>query len=260
MKRFAVLGALALVCGVARADDKKAQAYVEIDYSKLDRKIAKEPAYVGEPLYALFVLDDPGQFRCWAVLDKSKKELGYYDVLYFDLEGDGDLTKKGDRFEGKLDASRSSDRFGLTIVIPKIPVPGTEIVHTDLQIASGPSADTKGVWFSLKWAGKVPLTGAYRPKGYDSTLWGRSPATAPVFRPTPNGPFSFAIWGPGELKRGEANDIRLFAGNKGSGPDSLCPVDDKFLVPEKDRIFATVIARDEDGKEVRLRSEITGHC
>jgi hypothetical protein len=59
---------------------------------------------------------------------------------------------------------------------------------------------------------------------------------------------------------GEATSISLVVGNKGSGPDTLCPVSETFLQAGKDRIFATVIAKDASGKEVRARTEIKGHC
>jgi hypothetical protein len=240
-----------LALGVAAADEPK--GYVEVDYSKLERKIAKEPKYVAEPLYALFILDDPGKFRVWAVLDKSKKDLDVYDVLYVDGNGNGDLTEKDERFEGKRDS-----QGGVEFVVGRVEVPGTGIAHRNFTLGTVPSC--KGVWFELWWENKDQMCGGHGPAGYDNTSWGKTPEKAPVFRPTPHGPLSFAIWGDGKLALGRATRLSLLAGNKGSGPDTLCPVRDTFLVAGKDRIFATVIAKDAAGKEVKLRNEITEHC
>src|SRR5262245_24313815 len=84
---------------------KAAEPFVEVDYSTVKRSLAREPRYVAEPRYALFILDPAGTFRAWAVFDKSKAELPYYDVLYFDMNGNGDLTDAGERFVGKYDES-----------------------------------------------------------------------------------------------------------------------------------------------------------
>jgi hypothetical protein len=220
----------------------------------------RSPPTRQEPLYALFILDDPGKFRVWAVLDKSKKDLLYYDVLYFDLDGSGDLTEKGKRFQGTYNASGLESGTALPIKVGKVPVPGTGIVHTEFVVYTVPKADWKGIWFGLRWAGEVGMSGGYHQTGYDLTSWGKTKETAPVFRPTPNGPLSFAIWGRPTLRAGRPDRVSFLVGNKGSGPDTLCPVPETFIVPEKDRIYATVIAKDASGKEVKLRTEIKGHC
>src|SRR5262249_50492904 len=60
------------------------------DLSKVDRTIAKEPAYKAKPKYCLVVLGPEAKTRVWLVLDG--------DVLYADHNGDGDLTGKDKRF------------------------------------------------------------------------------------------------------------------------------------------------------------------
>src|SRR5262245_14548818 len=57
---------------------KAAEPLAEVDFSTVKRSIAREPKYVAQPRYALFVLDPAGQFRVWAVFDKSQAELSYY--------------------------------------------------------------------------------------------------------------------------------------------------------------------------------------
>src|SRR5262249_57804632 len=73
----------------------------EVDFAKINRSILNQPKYVAQPLYALFLMDAKGRSQHWAVLDKSKIDLPYYDVLYFDLTGAGDLTLPSNRFVGK---------------------------------------------------------------------------------------------------------------------------------------------------------------
>ena len=107
--------------------------------------------------------------------------------------------------------------------------------------------------------GKEKVSGGSAQTGLDSTIWSATVAKAPVLRPTAEGPLSFAIWaGPKipVLKIGGATRISFMVGNSGSGPDTLCYLDDEFLTPGKDRIFATVIAKDRRGRTVEARSEI----
>jgi len=98
-----------------------AEPFVEVDFSTIKRSIAKEPKYIAQPRYALFVLDPAGKFQVWAVFDKSKAELPYYDVLYFDRNGNGDLTDLGERFVGKYDKSLAAAGMAMTIRVGKVP-------------------------------------------------------------------------------------------------------------------------------------------
>src|SRR5215468_22156 len=59
------------------------------DLTKIDRTIAKEPAYKSKPKYCLLVFGPEAKMRVWLVLDG--------DVLYVDRNGNGDLTEKGER-------------------------------------------------------------------------------------------------------------------------------------------------------------------
>jgi hypothetical protein len=57
---------------------------VAADLSKIDRTIAKEPAYQSKPKYCLVVFGADAGTMVWLVLDG--------DVLYVDRNGNGDLT------------------------------------------------------------------------------------------------------------------------------------------------------------------------
>jgi hypothetical protein len=59
------------------------------DLSKIERSIAREPAYKGAPSYCLLVFGPEAKFRVWLVLDGND--------LYVDRDGTGDLTTAGKR-------------------------------------------------------------------------------------------------------------------------------------------------------------------
>lgn len=214
--------------------------YVELDYAKLDRAIAREPAYAGTPHYALIVPDPAGKVRSWAVVDKSAAG----DVLYFDLDGDGDLTEAGERFT-------PTDQGRLIRV-------GAWGKHTDLEFTLA-TRRTTAAWFRMKYGGKLEVSGGWPLAGLTHTMWGDSPKTAPVFRPCPGAPVAFGLWGEPTLARGEENTITLVAGPEGSTPDALCSIASEHLVEGKDRIVATLEGRDAGGRAVSVRAEIARH-
>src|SRR5262249_8147594 len=65
------------------------------DLTKIERTIAKEPAYKSKPKYCLLVFGPEAKTRVWLVLDG--------DTLYVDRNGNGDLTETGERFVLALD-------------------------------------------------------------------------------------------------------------------------------------------------------------
>jgi len=233
----------------------------EIDFSKINRTILKQPKYVAQPLYALFLMDAKGSSHHWAVLDKSKIDLPYYDVLYFDLTGTGDLTLPSNRFVGKYDKKLEPAGMGLTIRVGDVHVPGTDLVHKNFLISTTPKSNWKGIWFRMNWAGKTEMSGGYNRVGFDTTQYARTPETAPVLWPCPHARLSFGVWGERPLlAMGQPTQVNFIVGNCGSGPDTLCVVDEHFLMPEKDHLFATLIAKDSNGREVRHRTPIQRHC
>ena len=72
----------------AKADAVRYAITAPIDLTKVDRTIAKEPAYKTKPRYCLLVFGPEAKTRVWLVLDD--------DVLYVDRNGNGDLTDKGE--------------------------------------------------------------------------------------------------------------------------------------------------------------------
>jgi len=235
--------------------------YTPLDYQKLDRTIRVEPKYVAEPRYALFVFDLAGKHRVWAVADKTSKDAAYYDVLYLDLNGDGDLTQPGERFVGKFDEKLVPAGMGMTIRVGDIAVPGDDLVHTKFLVSTSPKAGRGGFWFRMFWGGKDEVSGGYAASGTSSTTWQPTAAKAPVFRPCPFGPLTFALWEDSlALHAGQPAHLNVVVGNAGSGPDTLAVVDEHFLDLARDELTVTVIAKDAAGHEVREATRIKEHC
>jgi hypothetical protein len=72
-----------------------------VDLKKIDRTIAKEPAYATkQPKYCLLVFGPQAATRVWLVIDG--------DFLYIDRNGNGDLTEPGERL--RFSKFNDSDR------------------------------------------------------------------------------------------------------------------------------------------------------
>src|SRR5688572_17957450 len=61
-----------------------------VDYTRVERTTAKEPAYKQAPRYALLLFGPEAKLRVWVVLDGR--------AAYIDRNGDGDLTGPTERF------------------------------------------------------------------------------------------------------------------------------------------------------------------
>jgi len=236
--------------------------YVEVDYSKVERRLQREPKYIAAPLYAMFVLDPAGAYRVMAVVDKTAPDAPFYDVLYLDLDADGDLTEPGERFVGVHDKERADAGLEMSFRIAQIPVPGTALVHKKFLMSTAPKKDRSGFWFQMLWDGKQEMSGGYGSLGLNTTAWSESLAKVPILRPCPLGPLHFATWGddPIELKPGGETHVNVIAGIVGSRSDTLCVVDENFLDLERDALTVTVIAKDEKGQTVTETSRIKKHC
>ena len=88
--------------------------------TKIDRTIAKEPAYKSKPKYCLLVFGPEAKTRVWLVLDG--------DTLYVDRNGNGDLTEKGERFVLALD-EYDLKRGKRVWHVGDIEAPGNHVAH-----------------------------------------------------------------------------------------------------------------------------------
>jgi hypothetical protein len=223
------------------------------DLSKIERRIAKEPAYnCKEPLYGLYVFGPEAKTRVWAILDKSGPDATAYDVLYFDRKANGDLTEPGNRIAGQTDGGQVSFTIG------SFTDPLSKQTHTEMTITRSGGQDSS-VMLRMKWCDKVSIQGGYAPQAGPYTQFAATPAEAPVLWPGADGPFSFQFWQLRPLIIGEAGDVRVFLGHQGHGRHTFCAVPDTFL-PRDVPVLATLVYTDKDGKERRVQSELRERC
>jgi len=74
------------------------------DLTKVDRAIAKEPAYRAKPRYCLLLFGPEAKTRVWLVQDG--------DTLYMDRNGNGDLTEAGEKVPWTGDTVRAGHITG----------------------------------------------------------------------------------------------------------------------------------------------------
>ena len=247
--RFAGTMALLASTGVAvsGAPDDPVPVAKPIEFAKVPREVQKLPEFAGQPRYGLFLFGLNGEVRIWAALDSSGDD--GHDVLYVDLDGDGDLTESGERFSGKSD--RGSWRFE----VGELAVPGTDVVHEDFEL----TAHAERVSYKMKWRGEKATMGAYGPDSKSYGDFGESIADAPIFVPGYDRPFTFERWYGGTLTPGQTTDFKVFVGNRGDRTGAFTCVDDEFL-PDDEYPVATLIYRDRNDEEQQLRAKLTRRC
>jgi hypothetical protein len=230
---------------------KSSPAVEPVDLTKIDRQIAKEPAYTAEqPLYGMAIIGSSGSLRIWMVLDKTSSESDRYDVVYVDLNGNGDLTEPSE----KLD-SVNDDRFQL----PDVTDPKTDETHTNFELSNRTGEPTTQM-LSLRWNGKHKLGGGYPAdpeKGY--MQFAKSADEAPIVWFNGDGPFHFQYWYSNQLHIGAEDDLKLFLGLPGIGSSSFCAFQEHILGQEE-QLVATLIYTNADGNERQAESELTQRC
>jgi hypothetical protein len=202
------------------------------DLTKIERKIAKEPAYqTKNPKYCLLVFGLDAKSRAWLVQDG--------DGLYVDRNGNGDLTEEGKRVKIKQssDSYRSFEAGDLKI---------DGLTHTGLSItqmkASKELVGNDEEWERIKksgaelWTWWVRITAERSaddkrdlPKklgyiingdGEGMLLFADKPQDAPIIHL--NGPFTLALQDRKQrLIRGDKLMLQIGVGPQGIGPGTF---------------------------------------
>jgi hypothetical protein len=224
------------------------------DLTQIDRRAPKEPSYTSSrPLYGLLVCGPKAQGRVWMVLDRSKPDAEAYDVLYADLNANGDLTERGERFVGEVEGN--SARFRL----PDLKDPASDSVHTNFTArVSGGSDPT--VMLSVAWRGQRKMGGGYPQDPENGYMkFGTAPSNAPVMWANGDDPYRFQRWYGGRLPIGGEEDFKVFVGQPGSGANSFWAFQEHFL-PESEGVQATLVYRDAQDKERRVTCMLKERC
>lgn len=223
------------------------------DLRKIERRLSTEPKYRSQPLYGLVVFGPEAKSRVWLVLDKSAPAADRYDVLYADLNGNGDLTEAAEKFTAEV--AKADVRFTL----PDFKDPATGATHTTLsaRVSAGPEPT---VMISMKWNGGHKFGGGYPADPENGYLkLATSAAAAPVLWANGDGPFRFQRWYSGKLTIDAADDLKVFVGQVGVGPSSFCAFQ-QHMLPDAEGVEATLIYKSADGKEHKLTSRLIDRC
>src|SRR5688572_29588538 len=151
-----------------------AQTADKSDLERIERRIKKEPSYTtARPLYGLLALGPRARSTIWLVLDKSKADAERYDILYVDLNSNGDISESNERFIGQMNGD--SIRFEL----PDLQEPVSGIRHTKFRLkVSGKTSVT--VMVGLNWRDGFAMGGGYPEEGNGRYLeFAEKPALAP---------------------------------------------------------------------------------
>jgi hypothetical protein len=213
-----------------------------VDLTKIDRTIAKQPAYRGKPKYCLLVFGPEAKTRIWLVQDG--------DTLYVDRTSNGDLTgpaKKvvadnGDRANGTYHFEVGDIRDGalvhkaLSVSVFKLADTGLAVADERVKalLAKDPNACSYGVsvdvdipgWKGTGIGGRVH----HHTSSADDVLeFADKPEHAPILHF--GGPLQITLFGEHRLTIGRESDIVLGVGTLGLGRGSTTYLDYEDVIP-----------------------------
>ena len=245
------------------------------DLNKIERGIAHEPKYHGQPKYCLLVFGPEAKDRVWLVQDG--------DVLYVDRNGNGDLTEPAKKIAANTGDNLDVKEFGYSFEINELRLGGR--VHKHLRVHNSPlqrladnpsfknrpeikaalQKDPKALVGRLfidvecvqrkggGGGGRVSyLVGSVDLNG--PLVFGESPATAPVIHF--DGPWEITFYAERPtLRLARDTDMVLVVGSPGHGPGTFAMVDyegtiPKDVFPKIDINFAGVKSGDAPQREL----------
>jgi hypothetical protein len=215
-----------------------------VDLAKIDRSIAKEPAYQGKPRYCLLVFGHHAKSRLWLVQDGN--------VLYVDRNGNGDVTDDGDRVVHGGDDKATDFLSFQAGDIKDGPLTHTKLSVTRSLATEAYVGDAKE-WARIKtanpkpyiWSVGVTAERAAEPDdglpktvryivngdGLGFLVFGDRPADAPVIHF--NGPWSLGLQ---DMKQriviGKPRMLQIGVGTQGIGPGTFSFVLYPGLIPD----------------------------
>jgi hypothetical protein len=249
MRISSLLAALVLV-GVATAGDRAT------DLTKIDRTIAKEPAYKSKPKYCLVVFGPEAKMRVWLVLDG--------DVLYVDRNGNGDLTEGGESLVAAPITGHHTK--GRVWKVGDLAAPGGKVIYKGLTV-SDVSGGVDGRFDSLGLgiAVNVPIGStralqcagsAIHPSAGYNLRFADRPKDAPLIHF--GGPLRIMLVQPERftagVKAGEKYELKAYVGTPGLDKDTAAIIDDPALGLSVDPDNGTVAELefvDRDGRKQR---------
>ncbi len=220
------------------------------DLSKVERVIAKEPAYRSKPKYCLLVFGPEAKTRVWLVQDG--------ETLYVDRNGNGDLTEAGEKVaaekeegveEGLYTFKAGEVRDGsllhnaLSVSVAKIDFLADRDEMVKAFLAKNPKALGYYIMIELEipgWkgggVGSRVQQRAYYVDGNGVLQFGDRPQDAPIIHF--GGPRQITLFDRNNLIIGRNTDMVLGVGTPGIGPGTTAWID-YDVIPEK--AYPTVV-------------------
>jgi hypothetical protein len=216
------------------------------DLARIERIIAKEPAYRSQPKYCLLVFGREARTRLWLVQDG--------DALYVDRNGNGDLTEPGKKvsaekndnveageYEFKVGDVRDGARLhkNLIVGISKL----DHLADQDDTVKEFLAKNPKARWYSIHADVEMPgrkgtgVGGRVCQHTFYADVNGflqfaDRPQEAPVVHF--DGPLQITLFGRQQLMVGREVDVVLGVGTAGVGPGSTAFMEyEGGAIPEK---------------------------
>lgn len=213
------------------------------ELSKIERTIAKEPTYRGQPRYCLLVFGPQASTRVWLAQDG--------DTLYVDRNGNGDLTEPGDKViaekidgagEGeyafKVGEVRDGPRLhkSLTVAVSRIDFLAAADQRVKALLQKNPHArgyvvaieeDIPG--YKGTGSGGRVQEQTYFDDAKGVLQFSEQPRDAPVIHF--GGPWQITLFDQASLRIGRSVDVVLGVGTPGVGPGTTAYVDYQGVIP-----------------------------
>jgi hypothetical protein len=227
------------------------------ELTKIDRTIAREPAYKSKPKYCLLVFGPEAKMRVWLVLDG--------DTLYADRNGNGDLTEERERFAA---GPVTNGDKGRVWKVGDLVAPGGKVLYTALTVSD--IANVVDSRFQSRGLGitvKVPIgstralqsagSAVHPAEGYNLRFANR-PQDAPVIHF--DGPLRILFREPARftagVKAGQTYELEARVGTPGLDKDTPAIIDDPDLglsVDPDNGTVADLEFADRNGRNQRQR-------
>jgi hypothetical protein len=182
-----------------------AQPALGVDLTKINRTIAREPAYQSKsPRYGLLVFGPEAKSRVWVILDG--------DFLYVDCNCNGDLTERGERFAIKRKPQRSLDKkkSGVSNAVSSVHVVVTDLGGAKHRVTF--RLTSAGVGLVARCLGNQFVGSTYR----NDLVFATRPQDAPIVHLNARLTFQL-VDPPRQWSPGETLDLVVLFGTPGLG-------------------------------------------
>jgi hypothetical protein len=244
------------------------------DLAKIDRSIAKEPAYKTKPKYCLLVFGAEAKHRVWLVVDG--------DTLYVDRNGNGDLTEATSKIAAEKSEGRGLDE--ITFKVPELRI--GDRVHKDIKlwmpkldymdhidkrvkdiVAKNPKARAFHVSMEIErpgWKGSG-IGGRVQQASFIVDVngvlqFGDRPQDAPILHF--DGALEVTLFGLLELKIGRETQVTLGVGSPGYGPGTHTYLEYDGVIPAKMHPTIEVVyaGKKPSDPPIRVKHELKDRC